>query len=107
MVVLSPAYGRQAGRSQEHPGQTPEIDRPVTGMAACAFSAQHRNRAGDDAGEPEQDVKAYEGEKGRVGGRNFDPGDIGDSVAHKNFPLAAARYPPTLEACSKVTYSCS
>ena len=107
MVVLSPAHRSQAGRGQEDSGQTPEIDRPVAGMATGTFLAQHRDGAGNDAGEPQQDMNSHNAQEHRVGGGNFDPGDIGGSIAHVISPLAAARYRLLCKPAIKVSRSCS
>ena len=62
MVVLSPAHRSQTGRAQEHTSQTPKIDRSAAGMATSTLLTQRRRRAGDHAGEPEQDVNSDQGQ---------------------------------------------
>lgn len=80
MVVVSPPHSSQGGHGQEYSGQTPEVDRPVGRMPACALLAQHCNRAGDDAAKPQQDVNPCNGQEHRVGGGDFDP--CYDSCVH-------------------------
>jgi hypothetical protein len=51
-------------------------------MATGTLWSQHRNNARDRAGDPEQNVNPYNGQKHRVSRRYFDSPEIGGSIAH-------------------------
>jgi hypothetical protein len=60
-------------------------------MAACTFLTQHRNRAGDHAGEPQQDMNSHNRQEHWIGGGDLDPRDIRDSIGHMIFPVGQVR----------------